>query len=118
MIVDIGGGTTDIAVISLSETKLKKQAEDGDKKAKKLLALTQAPDNFLSAIQIAITLAGFLSSVYKNEDKANNGRAGSGGRRIFPPDQAKMGAFCRGLYIVSKNKRNVRQNLSHNPLKG
>lgn len=54
----------EIAVISLSETKLKKQAEDGDKKAQKLLKLTQAPDHFLSAIQIAITLAGFLSSAF------------------------------------------------------
>lgn len=54
----------EIAVISLSEAKLKKQAEEGDKKAKKLLALMQAPDNFLSAIQIAITLAGFLSSAF------------------------------------------------------
>ncbi len=54
----------EIAVISLSETKLKKQAEEGDKKAKKLLGLTQAPDHFLSAIQIAITLAGFLSSAF------------------------------------------------------
>ena len=54
----------EIAVLSLSETKLKKQAEDGDKKAVKLLALTQSPDHFLSAIQIAITLAGFLSSAF------------------------------------------------------
>ena len=54
----------EIAVISLSETKLRKQAEEGDKKAKKLLTLTQAPDSFLSAIQIAITLAGFLSSAF------------------------------------------------------
>lgn len=54
----------EIAVISLSETKLRKQAEEGDKKAKKLLGLTQAPDHFLSAIQIAITLAGFLSSAF------------------------------------------------------
>ncbi len=54
----------EIAVLSLSETKLKKQAEEGDKKAIKLLKLTQAPDNFLSAIQIAITLAGFLSSAF------------------------------------------------------
>ena len=52
----------EIAVISLSEAKLKKQAEEGDKRAEKLLRLTQAPDRFLSAIQIAITLAGFLSS--------------------------------------------------------
>lgn len=54
----------EFAVISLSEVKLKKQAEEGDKKAKKLLHLMQAPDNFLSAIQIAITLAGFLSSAF------------------------------------------------------
>jgi len=54
----------EIAVISLSEAKLKKQAEDGDKKAKKLLKLMQTPDNFLSAIQVAITLAGFLSSAF------------------------------------------------------
>lgn len=56
--------SAEIAVISLSETKLKKLAEEGDKKANKLLALMQAPDNFLSAIQIAITLAGFLSSAF------------------------------------------------------
>ena len=55
---------SEIAVISLSETKLRKQAEEGDKKAKKLLALMQAPDNFLSAIQIAITLAGFLNAAF------------------------------------------------------
>lgn len=54
----------EFAVISLSETKLRKQADEGDRKAKKLLALMQAPDNFLSAIQIAITLAGFLSSAF------------------------------------------------------
>ena len=54
----------EIAVISLSETKLRKQAEEGDKKAKKLLNLMAKPDNFLSAIQIAITLAGFLSSAF------------------------------------------------------
>jgi len=54
----------EIAVISLSETRLRKQAEEGDKKAVRLLALTQSPDNFLSAIQIAITLAGFLSSAF------------------------------------------------------
>ena len=54
----------EIAVISLSETRLRRQAEEGDKKAEKLLKLTQAPDHFLSAIQIAITLAGFLSSAF------------------------------------------------------
>lgn len=55
---------SEIAVISLSEVRLRRQAEEGDKKAKKLLTLMQAPDNFLSAIQVAITLAGFLSSAF------------------------------------------------------
>lgn len=54
----------EIAVISLSETKLRRQADEGDRKAKKLLMLMQSPDRFLSAIQIAITLAGFLSSAF------------------------------------------------------
>lgn len=62
---------SEIAVISLSETKLRKQAEEGDKKAKKLLGLTQAPDHFLSAIQIAITLAGFLSSAFAADSFAD-----------------------------------------------
>lgn len=61
----------EFAVISLSETKLRRQAEEGDKKAAKLLVLMQAPDNFLSAIQIAITLAGFLSSAFAADSFAD-----------------------------------------------
>ena len=61
----------EIAVISLSETKLKKQAEEGDRKAKKLLTLMQAPDSFLSAIQIAITLAGFLNAAFAADSFAD-----------------------------------------------
>ena len=52
----------EIAVLSLSKARLKKQAGEGDKQAARLLALTRNPDHFLSAIQIAVTLAGFLSS--------------------------------------------------------
>ncbi len=55
---------SEMAVVSLSEGKMRKLAEDGDKKAAKLLKLIQAPDNFLSTIQIGITLAGFLASAF------------------------------------------------------
>ena len=55
---------TEIAVISLSPNKLKKMAEGGDRKAKKLLALVEEPSGFLSTIQIGITLAGFLASAF------------------------------------------------------
>ena len=54
----------EIAVLSLSEARLKKQADAGDQQAARLLVLTRTPDHFLSAIQIAVTLAGFLSSAF------------------------------------------------------
>lgn len=54
----------EIAVISLSENKLRKQAEDGDKKAGVMLNMVLSPSGFLSTIQIAITLAGFLGSAF------------------------------------------------------
>ena len=54
----------EIAVLSLSGARLKKQAEEGDKQAARLLVLTRDPDRFLSAIQIAVTLSGLLSSAF------------------------------------------------------
>ena len=54
----------EIAVLSLSGTRLKKQVGEGDKQAARLLVLTQDPDHFLAAIQIAVTLSGFLSSAF------------------------------------------------------
>lgn len=55
---------TEIAVISLNEKKLKSTAEDGDKKAKKMLKIIEDPTRFLSTIQVGITLAGFLGSAF------------------------------------------------------
>ena len=55
---------TEIAVVSLNQTKLKKEAEDGDKKAQRLLKMVENPSSFLSAIQISITLAGFLGAAF------------------------------------------------------
>ncbi len=60
--------STEIAVISLNATKLKKMSEDGDKTAKRLLRLVEEPAGFLSTIQIGITLAGFLGSAFAAEN--------------------------------------------------
>jgi len=54
----------EIAVVSLNETRLRKQAEGGDRKAGKLLKMMMEPSGFLSTIQVAITLAGFLGSAF------------------------------------------------------
>ena len=55
---------TEIAVISLNTTKLRKMADDGDKYAPRLLKMAENPSGFLSTIQIGITLAGFLGSAF------------------------------------------------------
>ena len=61
---------TEIAVISLNENILRRQAEDGDKKAAKLLKIVETPTRFLSTIQIGITLAGFLGSAFAADNFA------------------------------------------------
>lgn len=55
---------TELAMVSINEKKVRAQAEDGDKKAKKLLQVIEDPNKFLSAIQVGITLAGFLGSAF------------------------------------------------------
>lgn len=55
---------TEIAVISLNETKVRRMAEGGDRKAAKMLRMVTEPTGFLSTIQICITLAGFLGSAF------------------------------------------------------
>lgn len=55
---------TEIAVISLNETKVRRMAEGGDRKAAKMLRMVTEPTGFLSTIQICITLAGLLGSAF------------------------------------------------------
>ena len=53
---------SELAIISLNDNKIEKMAEDGNKKAKKIVKLTENSSRFLSMIQIGVTLAGFLTS--------------------------------------------------------
>ena len=54
----------EMAVISLNDAKIKKQAEDGDKKSKRVLRFIENPASFLATIQVGVTLAGFLASAF------------------------------------------------------
>ncbi len=58
---------TEVAILSLNELKLRTEAEVGDKVAAKLLKLSESPNQFLSTIQVCITLAGFLGSAFAAE---------------------------------------------------
>ena len=63
--------SAEIALLSLNENVLRHQAEEGDKRAGKLLAIVQTPTRFLSTIQIGITLAGFLGSAFAADNFAS-----------------------------------------------
>lgn len=54
----------EMAMVSLNSTKLKMLEEKGDKAAIKLLKMLENPSGFLSAIQVAISLSGFLGSAF------------------------------------------------------
>ena len=58
----------EIAIISMNDNKMNKMASEGNKKAKRLVKLTEEPARFLSTIQIAITLSGFLGSAFAAEN--------------------------------------------------
>ena len=60
----------EIAVISINDNKLDHLAKTGDKRAKRLLSLTDQPAKFLATIQVGITIAGFLGSAFAADNFA------------------------------------------------
>ena len=58
---------TEIAFISLNDSKVERDAKDGNKKAKQILKMLKSPSKFLATIQIGITFAGFLSSAFASD---------------------------------------------------
>ncbi|RHU04646.1 MULTISPECIES: hemolysin family protein [Erysipelotrichaceae] len=53
---------SEMAIVSVSKTKIHRLVEEGNKKAELVEKLLQEPTAFLSTIQVAITLAGFFNS--------------------------------------------------------
>lgn len=49
---------SEIAVVSARLARLQQLADEGDAKARAALGLANAPDKFLSTVQIGITLVG------------------------------------------------------------
>lgn len=52
---------SEIAIVSARKVRLEQLAKQGDRRAKLALKLAKSPNNFLSAVQIGITLIGILS---------------------------------------------------------
>ena len=55
---------TELAVVSSRKSKLHSRAERGDRGARAALKLSEEPTQFLSAVQVGITLIGILAGAY------------------------------------------------------
>lgn len=62
---------TEIAYLSLSKYELNKKLKQGNRKAQKIINLLNDSSTFLAAIQISITLSGFLASAIAAEKFAS-----------------------------------------------
>lgn len=54
----------EIGLISVDKNMLQQQADNGNRKALNVLNLIKEPDEFLSAVQVGITLVGILEGLY------------------------------------------------------
>ena len=55
---------SEIAVVSVKKNKIEQKALKGNKNARIVLKLLEEPENFLSAVQVGITLVGIVSGAY------------------------------------------------------
>lgn len=62
---------SEMAIISSNDTRFRKLAEDGDKKAKLIVDLISKPSNFLASIQVGVTVSSLLSSAVASESIAD-----------------------------------------------
>ena len=62
--------SAEIAVISMNDNRIAKMMLEGDKRAIRLSKLTDNPSQFLSIIQVAITLAALLGGAFAAENFA------------------------------------------------
>jgi putative hemolysin len=55
---------SEMAIVSARKARLQQQADEGDPKARAALALANNPNDFLSTVQIGITLVGILAGAF------------------------------------------------------
>ena len=58
---------SETAVVSSRKSKLDADAKKGNKVAKRILKVSENPDNFISTVQIAITAIGLITGMYSGE---------------------------------------------------
>lgn len=55
---------SEIALVSVKKSRIEQKAAEGNSKARTVLKLLQNPENFLSSVQVGITLIGIVAGAY------------------------------------------------------
>ena len=75
---------SEISVVTARKVRLQQRSEEGDHRARLALDLAHAPEQFLSTVQVGITLVGVLAGAY-------------GGARLSAP----LAAFLAGFPVIA-----------------
>lgn len=89
---------TELAVVSSRKSRLQARAERGDKGARKALKLAEEPTQFLSSVQVGITLIGILAGAYGQATIA--GEINEFLEASFPAAAAWSEVFATALVVV------------------
>ncbi|MCL1857020.1 MAG: hemolysin family protein [Kiritimatiellaeota bacterium] len=101
-LVLLGGffSASEFAIIALNDAKVRKMAEEGNHRARRLLRFMDNPGRFLATIQVGNTLTGFFASALTASVFA--GRVSAWVLRVFPksPESAVHSTVMISLTIL------------------
>ncbi|GGK66002.1 hemolysin family protein [Rufibacter glacialis] len=84
---------SEISIISVRKDRMKRKAQEGNKNAQVVLDLLEEPEDFLSAVQVGITLIGVVLGAY-------GGAALSDDMRVVLEQVAFLAPYAQTLSIV------------------
>lgn len=88
---------SEIALISARKNRLETAAKKGNKNAKVALDLANSPNEFLSTVQIGITLIGILTGIYSGDKITTDVQTFVGSFEILKPYAQSIGV---GIVVV------------------
>ncbi len=91
---------SEMAIVSARKARLQQAADEGDGGARAALALAEAPNIFLSTVQIGITLIGILAGAFGGATLANRIAAAAGRIGWLVPYANEIGIGAMVLLIT------------------
>lgn len=90
----------EMAIVSARKSRLEQAAEEGDRRAGNALRLAKNPNQFLSTVQIGITLIGILTGVFGGATIAREVARGLAGIPGLAPTSDTLGVILVVLLIT------------------